>query len=162
MESIRIVSQSMECRKAMEWLFTTISSSCATSRHIVRRLKTIGSKGDGKEQFKRPSFITSADNKLYVTEYGNNGRVKVMDEQGTFVDQFSASNPTGIAISGKDIIVSEYGKGQVSLYDKNHKFAKVLLECSNPWGVFITGRGRVIVTADKIYISGMVGVDIVL
>ena len=122
-------------------------------------LKTIGSQGDGKDQFSYPSFITSADNRLYVTEYGNN-RVKVMDEQGTFVDQFSASNPTGIAISGKDIIVSEYGKGQVSLYDKNHKFAKVLLECSDPWGVFITDRGQVIVAAgdSEIHISGTAGV----
>ena len=118
-------------------------------------LKTIGGWKD------HPRFIASADNRLYVTEFSNN-KVKVMDEHGTFVDQFSVSYPTGIAISGKDIIVSECVKHQVSIYDKNHKFVKVLLECSRPDGVFITDRGRVIITAFdfKTYISSMADVNI--
>lgn len=113
----------------------------------------LGSKGEGKDQFDGPRLITSTNNRLYVTEFNSN-RVKVMDEHGTFIDQFSASTPTGIAIYGKYILVSEFGENQVSLYDENHKFVKFLLKCSNPYGIFITSRGQIIVAATEIHMSG--------
>ena len=114
-------------------------------------LYSFGSKGEGPGQFKKPSQICVAPDRLvYVTDLGNN-RVQVFEQDGTFVRHFGKDvlkGPRGIAVT-KDghIVVASWTAHKLSFFTLEgqcvHEVTDIGLKC--PFGVAVDACGWVYV-----------------
>jgi len=86
-----------------------------------------------KKVLKRPSAITFANNKLYLTDVGDH-RVKIFDAAGKLTLQFGQfgtgsgrfSYPNGIAVSQKGLIfVADSNNHRIQVFNQNGKLKKI-------------------------------------
>src|SRR5579859_494827 len=82
-------------------------------------LYAFGNFGTGNGQFTQPWGVAVRQNEIYVTDYGNN-RVQVFNLDGTYLKQFAASTPSGIAINKYGTVyVTNYISNQILEFDLN-------------------------------------------
>ena len=88
-------------------------------------VRSIGSHGKGKRQFKTPHDIKfDTDGNMYVAEYGN-GRVQVMDRSGQFIQQFGEGKlkePSALNIADKYVYVSDMSGHCIVVYETSGQF----------------------------------------
>ncbi len=121
---------------------TMLLTNVAEGQHLVRQFPgemmlaanwlefdppefTFGTQGQGREQLLFPNTaVADSQGRIYVTD-GNNGRISVWDQQGTFLFTFgrgvgeaALSLPRGAAIDGRDRLhVVDAVQQAVKVYD---------------------------------------------
>ena len=118
-----------------------------------------GGFGTGPGEFQRLGGIAWHDGKVYCCDVANN-RVQVFSEAGSFLEVLISNEsgprldyPYDVAVGPRgDLFVVEYGAGRVSRFDRSGRLlgrfgraGRGESEFSRPWGLAVTGDGRVIV-----------------
>jgi len=122
-------------------LSSTVFPEEKDKNRVVRYLKTIGQRGEGKGQFKEPSGITiSPDGFLYIADTGNN-RIEKLSWRGEFIcevggfgwDKQQFDGPVAIsARNGLDVLVADYYNERIERYDKDLNYLSTF-SSSDDW-----------------------------
>ena len=121
-------------------------------------VKTIGSQGQGDEQFIFPFDITQDElGNMYICDYGNN-RVKLLNKQGEFQLSFSKkadgqlNGPSGVCVVDQFVYIVEWGGHCVSVFSRDGQFVtsfgkggKKEGEFYSPFGICVDCDGFVYV-----------------
>ena len=105
-------------------------------------VKTIGSRGEGDEQFIFPFDITQDElGNMYISEYGNNC-VKLLNKQGEFQLSFNKKgngqsySPSGVCVVDQFVYVVEWGGHCVSVFSRDGQFVTSFGKEGNKEGEF--------------------------
>jgi DNA-binding beta-propeller fold protein YncE len=120
------------------------------------RLKSFGGKGIAGGKLLGPQYLAvDADNYLYVTDWGNR-RVSKYDLDGAYLLSFGKNSagypyarfaPTGIAVSGDRVYVSEQTQKQVVVFDRHGNYLDALGAgtLQSPEGLLFSDEGTLLV-----------------
>lgn len=116
------------------------------------KLRTFGKRGRGDGMLLGPQYMAlDGRGYFFVTDFGNN-RVSKFDTDGNWVLSIAGlSGPTGIAVLGDEVFVSERSAGRIAVFDASGNPLRtigggVLLA---PEGLSITEDGNLLVCDDN-------------
>lgn len=117
--------------------------------------------GEGSQgQMKNPMGVTAANNKIYVSDTGNQ-RVEVFDSSGRFVSTFGKQGsgkgefqfPYGIAADGSNnIFVADMRAGNIQVFNAQGEFIKYFAE-DKPEQAVINSPTGLFYQAGKLYVA---------
>jgi DNA-binding beta-propeller fold protein YncE len=106
--------------------------------------------GEGSQgQLKKPMGVTAANNKIYVSDTGNQ-RIEIFDSRGQFISTFGKQGtgkgefqfPYGIAVDpSNNIYVADMRSGTVQVFNPQGEFVKYFGEDKPEQGVFKSPTG---------------------
>ena len=116
-------------------------------------VRTFGSEGRGKGEFKYPRGVTVSpdDHHLYVSDT-NNHQVQVFTLEGQYVREFGTAqlkSPFGLTVtSDGSVLVADRDNNRVAVFDKKGKLVRSIA-VEDPTGLAIDSRGDLLVTSFK-------------
>ena len=116
-------------------------------------VRTFGSRGGGKGEFKYPSGVAVSpdDHHLFVSDT-NNHRVQVFTLEGRYVREFGTGqlkHPFGLTVtSDGSVLVADRDNNRVAVFDKKGKLVRSIA-VEDPIGLAIDSRGDLLVTSYK-------------
>lgn len=144
----------------------------------LKLIKTYGSHGDGKEQFRYPFFITlGRERNIYVVDVINT-RVQVLNSEGSFIAEIGGwgvekgefFRPKGVAIDKSNrVYVSDSYMGVIQVFEPTGEFYAALGDPATgkvkkfrtPMGLFIDRENRIYVVetlSNKVSVYQLQGV----
>ncbi|MBI5210704.1 MAG: tetratricopeptide repeat protein [Elusimicrobia bacterium] len=126
-----------------------------------RLLKSVGSKGEGREQFRGPEAVAvGPDGRVFVADTGNS-RVQLLDREGRFLWSFgsggsdagSLSGPKGVSV-GTDgrVYVADTGDHRVKVFTKEGIFLYGFGSKGDEQGRFKSPEKVAVDLADNVYV----------
>jgi ABC-type Fe3+ transport system permease subunit/DNA-binding beta-propeller fold protein YncE len=123
-------------------------------------LKECGSRGMGPGQFIYPTDIAFSKNKIFVSEYGDNDRVQVFDQNFKYLYQFGKfgdgpgefSRPQTMVIDGDNVYITDACNHRLEVFKTDGTFVRTMGKVGSapgefrfPYGLDEDSHGRLIV-----------------